>query len=91
VVKTRSLAQSLVAAGQVRLNRVKLAKPAHDVALGDVLTVAVAGHVRVLKVTGFAERRGAAPMARLLYEELDPAATDAASAQKLDATPPGTC
>ena len=39
---------------------------------GDVVTVALDRTVRVLKVTGFAERRGDADAARLLYEDLTP-------------------
>lgn len=75
----------------MRLNRVKLAKPSHDVTAGDVLTVTVGSHVRVLKVAGFAERRGPAPTARQLFEELSLSGQDVAPAQKGDASPPGTC
>ena len=39
---------------------------------GDVVTVALDRVVRVMKVTGFAERRGDADAARLLYEDLTP-------------------
>ena len=91
MVKTRSLAQALVEAGHVRLNRVRLSKSSHAVAAGDVLTVTAGSHVRVLQVMGFAERRGSAPAARLLFEELVPAGQDVAPAQKGDASPPGTC
>jgi ribosome-associated heat shock protein Hsp15 len=38
---------------------------------GDVVTVALDGCVRVLRVAGFVERRGSADVARGLYEELD--------------------
>jgi ribosome-associated heat shock protein Hsp15 len=38
--------------------------------IGDVLTVALERTVRVLKVRAFAERRGLAPAAQVLYEEL---------------------
>ena len=40
---------------------------------GDVLTIALDRAVRVLKVTGFAERRGAAERRASLYEDLTPA------------------
>lgn len=36
---------------------------------GDVVTVALDSRVRVLKVLGFAERRGPAEAGRALYEE----------------------
>jgi ribosome-associated heat shock protein Hsp15 len=38
---------------------------------GDVITVALDGGVRVLKVTGFVEQRGPAGTAAALYEALD--------------------
>jgi ribosome-associated heat shock protein Hsp15 len=39
---------------------------------GDVLTIALDRTIRVVEVAGFCERRGAAPLARTLYRELDP-------------------
>ena len=41
---------------------------------GDVVTVALDRTVRVLKVVGFAERRGSADEARVLCEDLEPPA-----------------
>ena len=38
--------------------------------VGDVVTVSTCQGIRVLKVTGFAGRRGSGQAARLLYEEL---------------------
>ncbi len=89
MVKTRSLAQDLAEAGHVRLNRVKVTKPGHDVAVADVLTVALGQRVLVLKVLGFAERRGAYSEARLLYEDLSPPRD--APAQKEGASEAGNC
>jgi ribosome-associated heat shock protein Hsp15 len=37
---------------------------------GDVLTIGLDRRVRVLKVVGFAERRGDASAARVLYDDL---------------------
>ncbi len=73
IVKTRDLAQALVEAGQVRLNRVRVAKPGHDVAPGDHLTIALHGKVRVLKILALSPRRGPANAAKLLYEEIEAA------------------
>jgi ribosome-associated heat shock protein Hsp15 len=70
VVKTRSDAASLVTSGHVRLNGVREKSPGHAVKPGDVLTIALDRTVRVLKVVGFAERRGDAPSARALYADL---------------------
>ena len=70
VVKARTGAAALVEAGHVRLNGAREKAPGHAVKLGDILTIALDNRVRVLKVTGFAERRGDAAAARGLYEDL---------------------
>ena len=58
VVKTRSLASRLVEAGKARVNRARVTKASRPVREGDVVTVAVAGRVRVLKVLAPGARRG---------------------------------
>ena len=70
VVKARTSAAELVASGHVRINGTREKSPGHAVKAGDVVTVALDNSVRVLKVTGFAERRGDASSARVLYEDL---------------------
>jgi ribosome-associated heat shock protein Hsp15 len=70
VVKARSSAAALVEAGHVRINGVRETAPGHAVKAGDVLTIGLDRSVRILKVVGFAERRGNAPSARLLYVDL---------------------
>jgi ribosome-associated heat shock protein Hsp15 len=70
VVKARTSAAALVEAGHVRINGVRETAPGHGVKTGDVLTIALDRSVRVLKVIGFAERRGDANAARILYEDL---------------------
>ncbi len=70
VVKARSSAAALVEAGHVRINGVRERAPGHAVKAGDVLTVALDNSVRILKVVAFAERRGDATAARVLYEDL---------------------
>ena len=74
VVRTRSAAAALAASGHVRLNGARIAAPAKPVKAGDVVTIALDARVRVLKVTGFALRRGAAEAGRALYEDLAPIA-----------------
>ena len=71
-MKTRSLAAALVSRGKVRVNRQKIVKPSHPVGPGDVLTIALRGGVRVLEVADSGSRRGPAPEARLLYDDLSP-------------------
>src|SRR5580658_3247375 len=58
IVRTRDAAASLAGAGYVRINGVKIDAPGRFVRAGDVITVALDRSVRVLRVTGFAERRG---------------------------------
>ena len=70
VVKARSSAAALVEAGHVRINGIREKAPGHAVKPGDVLTVALDNSVRILKVVAFAERRGDATAARVLYEDL---------------------
>jgi ribosome-associated heat shock protein Hsp15 len=70
VVKARTSAAALVEAGHVRVNGVREKAPGHAVKAGDVLTVGLDHSVRVLKVVGFSERRGAAAAARGLYDDL---------------------
>jgi ribosome-associated heat shock protein Hsp15 len=70
VVKARTSAAALVESGHVRINGVRENAPGHAVKPGDVLTIALDRSVRVLKVIGFAERRGDATAARVLYEDL---------------------
>jgi ribosome-associated heat shock protein Hsp15 len=72
VVRTRTAAAALVNAGNVRLNGTRVGAASQPVRTGDVVTIALDRAVRVLKVTGFAERRGDADAARLLCEDLSP-------------------
>ena len=69
-MKARTSAAALVEAGHVRINGTREKSPGHGVKLGDVLTVGLDHSVRVMKVIGFAERRGDAAAARVLYEDL---------------------
>ena len=73
VVRTRSAAAALAASGCVRLNSQRVGAASQIVRAGDVITIALDRSMRVLKVAGFAERRGAADDARATYEDLSPA------------------
>ena len=70
VVKARTSAAALVASGHVRINGSRETAPGHALKLGDVVTIGLDRSVRVLKVIAFAERRGDAVAARVLYEDL---------------------
>ena len=71
VVRSRTAAAALTGAGYVRVNGLRVTAPGHTLRIGDVVTVALDRTVRVLKVRGFAERRGAAAMAAGLYDDLN--------------------
>lgn len=71
IVKTRTLAASLVASGHVRVNGRRAESSAHAVHKDDVLTIALLSRVRVLRVVDFASRRGSAAFAITLYEEIN--------------------
>jgi ribosome-associated heat shock protein Hsp15 len=71
VVRTRDAAAELAGAGYVRINGTRIDGPGRMVRTGDVITVALDRGVRVLKVTGFAERRGAGGTGTSLYEDLE--------------------
>ncbi len=66
--KTRSLAQQAVEGGRVRLDDERV-KSSRELRLGDRLVIQVGElewHITVLQLS---ERRGPAPVARLLYQE----------------------
>lgn len=73
--KTRALAARVCEKGVVRLNRRPVDRAHATVRAGDVLTVPlVGGAVRVVRIVALGERRGPAPEARTLYEEIMPQA-----------------
>jgi ribosome-associated heat shock protein Hsp15 len=70
VVRTRTAAAALVTGGEVRLNGRRNNSASQAVRVGDVITVSLDRAVRVLKVIGFAERRGAPNTIQSLFEDL---------------------
>ena len=72
IIKTRSLAAQFVEQGKFRVNREKIVKPSHSVKTGDVITAAIFGRVRVLRIAGLSARRGPAAEAQALYVDLTP-------------------
>lgn len=72
--RARGAAAAMVEAGHCRVNGQRIAKPAHPVAPGDVLTFVQGGSVRVVRVLAPGDRRGPAAEARGLYEDLAPPA-----------------
>ncbi|MCJ8145125.1 hypothetical protein MKI84_19565 [Ancylobacter sp. A5.8] len=70
VASTRTACAGLVKAGRVRLNGARMLAPGHSVRLGDVVTIALDGRVRILEVAGFSARRGDAKAAAETYIDL---------------------
>lgn len=70
--RTRSLAARVVGADGVRINGVRVVKPAAQVAAGDVLTFVAHARVRVVRVLAPGRRRGPASEAQALYDDMSP-------------------
>ncbi len=70
--KSRSTASRLCAAGRLRIGGTIVKKAHHIIKIGDILTFPQSRLIRVVKVMALATRRGPAPEARLLYEDLKP-------------------
>lgn len=83
-VKSRSLATKLVIDGNMRINGTLTHKAHYAVKTGDVLTFALGAHIRVIRVAALGTRRGPAPEAQLLYEDLDPPSPRAPSSSVPD-------
>jgi ribosome-associated heat shock protein Hsp15 len=71
LTRTREAAAGLASSGHVRVNGTRIDAPGRLVRAGDVVTVALAHTVRVLRIRGFIERRGPAGNGGQLYEDLD--------------------
>ena len=68
--RTRSLATEEIDKGRVRVNDAEV-KPAKEVKLGDTVVLRQGPVTRTLLVRGISDKRGAAPIAQLLYEETE--------------------
>ena len=71
LVKSRTLAQSLIEAGHVRVDGVRVAKSSHEVRTGSIVALPLHGKIRVIRVVSLPLRRGPAAEARLHYEEIE--------------------
>ncbi len=77
IVKTRALAQTLAEAGRIRIAGRLIDRAHAPVRVGDVLSFAQRGQVRVLRIEALPERRGPAAEAQALYTELTSGGGDA--------------
>ncbi|MEL7461076.1 MAG: RNA-binding S4 domain-containing protein [Pseudomonadota bacterium] len=70
--KSRAKASEVVSAGHLRINGVKVSKPASAVAVGDTLTFAQVRQIRVVEIAALGHRRGPAAEAQGLYVDHSP-------------------
>jgi ribosome-associated heat shock protein Hsp15 len=86
--KTRALAAAACSGGKVEVNDQR-AKPARLLRAGDLLRVTLPAGRRVVRILGLAERRGPAPTARALYDDLTPPALPRVRTSPAAYRPPG--
>ena len=70
IVKTRSLAQQFAEEGRLRLAGRVIDRAHAPVRVGDVLSFALRGEVRVIRIEALPTRRGPPAEARALYSEV---------------------
>ena len=70
--KSRTLAQKLIESGFVRVNAQRTLDSDHQVGPGDVLTMTLNQRLLVWRIVASGTRRGPAPEAAMLYEDLTP-------------------
>lgn len=70
IVKTRALAQSFAEEGRLRIAGRVVDRAHAPVRVGDVLSFAIHGRVRVLRIEALPARRGPPAEARALYTEI---------------------
>lgn len=70
LAKSRTLAQSIIAAGHVRIDGKRALKPSDEVRIGSIVALPLKRRVLVLRVLALPPRRGAASEARECYAEV---------------------
>jgi ribosome-associated heat shock protein Hsp15 len=71
LVKSRTLAQSIVETGYVRVDGKRIEKASEQVQKGSVIALPLQGKVRVIRILALPVRRGPASEARSCYEEVE--------------------
>jgi ribosome-associated heat shock protein Hsp15 len=71
IVKTRGMAQAIAENGRLRIGGRVVDRAHAPVRVGDVLSFATRGRVRVIRVEALPSRRGPPAEARALYSELE--------------------
>ena len=86
--KSRALAAAACTGGKVEVNE-QSAKPARLFRPGDLVRVTLPAGKRVVRIRALAQRRGPAPAARALYDDLTPPAARRARPSPAAYRPPG--
>jgi ribosome-associated heat shock protein Hsp15 len=86
--RTRSAADALIVGRAVRCNRQHVLRGAHPVRIGDVLTLALGGTVRVIELLAIPDRRGSPAAALSHYREVDGDTLDPKGQNTIGASPP---
>lgn len=72
LARSRTLAQSLVETGYVRIDGKRIEKPSEQVWDGSIVALPYQGSVRVIRILALPPRRGPPLEARGCYEVLEP-------------------
>jgi len=84
IVKTRALAQAFAEDGRLRIHGRVVDRAHAPVRVGDVLSFALHGRVRVLRIEALPARRGPAAEARALYTDLSEATAEPLTSKAAD-------
>ena len=78
--KSRRLSSKAILSGKLRVNSIKIIKPASKVKISDVLTINHVNMVRIIQIQSIGARRGPAREAQALYNDLS---ADVTAASKI--------
>ncbi|HYI47716.1 MAG TPA: S4 domain-containing protein [Allosphingosinicella sp.] len=90
IAKTRALARQLAEGGRIRIGGRIIDRAHAPVRVGDVMSFAQRGAVRVLRIEALPARRGPPVEARALYTEVAEAASESPLCREGDGKPPLT-
>jgi ribosome-associated heat shock protein Hsp15 len=76
LTKTRGLAQDLAEQGRMRIDGRVVDRAHATIRVGNVLTFAMHGRIRIVRVEALPNRRGPAPEAAACYTDLSPPPVD---------------
>jgi ribosome-associated heat shock protein Hsp15 len=71
LVKSRTLAQTVIESGHVRIDGKRVEKSSEEVRVGSTIALPLHGTVRVLRVLSLPARRGPSGEARACYREIE--------------------